>query len=234
MKKLPTPVTPTYTLKLPSTGETLSFRPFLTQEEKILLLALESEDPEQIKQSIIDIITNCTEGKINPRELPVFDIEYIFLQLRSKSVGETCEPTFELEDENGVKHTITLKVPIDDIKVVVPENHNMDIKLNDELVIRMKYPTIESSMVEGKTNVEQIFNSIIDCVDTIFYGEEQFDREDLDPSDISEFIDKLERNQFAKLIDFMNTIPTVEKELDVKVGKKTHKIHLKGIQDFFV
>tara|TARA_Y100000004_G_scaffold197025_1_gene269335 strand:- start:6065 stop:6802 length:738 start_codon:yes stop_codon:yes gene_type:complete len=234
--KLPQLSTPTYTLKLPSTGKQIGYRPFLVKEEKILLLALESEDNKTIARALEQIVLNCTDDAVDVKTLPLFDLEYIFLQIRSKSAGENAEPVLNLTDETGTSHEIKLKIPISSIPVVRDEKHTNEIKLTEDIYLKMKYPTFGMSEDYADANPESssiAFDLIVSCIEEIFQGENSWKATDLSKEEMVAFVEDMTQEQFVAVSDFFNTMPKLEKELEVPVGKKKHKITLSGLQDFF-
>ena len=234
--KLPSLATPTYSLTLPSSGETIGYRPFLVKEEKILLLALETEDNKVIAKALEQIVLNCTDDAVDVRTLPLFDLEYIFLQIRAKSAGELAEPVLNLTDEKGVEHEIKLKIPIDSIEVTRNENHTNEIKLTDDIVVRMKYPTFGMSEEYADANPDSssiAFDMIVSCMDEIYQGEESWKCDELPRKEVVNFVETMSQEQFLAVSEFFNTMPKLEKELEVPVGKKKHQIKLSGLQDFF-
>ena len=236
MSRLPTLETPTYTMKIPSSGKKVRYRPFLTKEEKILLIAFETGNEEDLITAVKTLISNCTFGEVDPSTLAKFDIEYMFLHIRAKSVGEICEPVVVLDDENGKKHEIKLKINIEDIEVYTDPNHTKDIQIQDNVVIRMKYPTLDTGASladEESGSIDQIFDTIIDCIDQIFFGEQSWNADDLDRKEIEQFVDSLTKKQFDMIVDFFRTIPVLRKDIEVTVGEKKHSISITGLESFF-
>lgn len=234
--KLPQLAAPKYKLTLPSSGAKVGYRPFLVKEEKILLLALETEDNKIIASALEEIVLNCTDDSVDVKKLPLFDLEYIFLQIRSKSAGNVAEPTLFLKDEDGTDHEIKLKIPIDDIEVSKDESHTDEIKLTDDIVIKMRYPTFGMSEDYADANPESAsiaFDLIINCIDEVYQGEEVWKRDDMSSDDLREFVESMTQEQFLAVSEFFSTMPKLVKELVVPVGKKKHTITLSGLQDFF-
>tara|TARA_Y100001963_G_C6793913_1_gene457540 strand:+ start:41276 stop:42007 length:732 start_codon:yes stop_codon:yes gene_type:complete len=234
--KLPKLATPTYTLTLPSSGKKVGYRPFLVKEEKILLLALETEDNATIARALEQIVLNCTDDAVDVRTLPLFDLEYIFLQIRAKSAGNLAEPTLHLTDENGVSHEIKLKIPISDIEVTKNEKHTTDIKLNDDIAVKMKYPTFGMSEEYADANPDSAtiaFDLIVGCIEEIYQGEDSWNCSELPKEELISFVESMTQEQFLAVSEFFDTMPKLEKELVVPVGRKKHTIKLSGLQDFF-
>ena len=238
---LPTIAVPQYTLQLPSSGKEIKYRPFLVKEEKILLLAMESEDKDQILNATKQIITNCVFGDIDADDLPTFDMEYIFLQLRSRAKGEIIELTYKCPKCKG---EIPVNINIDDIKVVKQEKHTDNIKLTEDLGVMMKYPNMSLQMEiansKGK-EVDNLFTTIISCIDCIYDKENTYPSKDHTQKELLEFIESLTDPQFQQLADFFATAPALKHNLELncknKDGKKTctykeSKV-LEGLNSFF-
>jgi hypothetical protein len=232
---LPVMNAPLYSLKLPLSGKKIQYRPFLVKEEKILLLAKETGEESDIIDAICQIISNCTLGAIDAREIPLTDMEYLFLNIRAKSVGEVCRPVLQLEDETGKLIEKTVEIPINTITVITHPNHTKDLQINENVVVKMKYPTfsVSEKILKLDNEIEAIFEMSIHCIDEIFMGEESWKASDLKDSDLKNFLESLTQEQFSKFIDFFNTLPKLQKTLNVTAGKKQHTIVLEGINDFF-
>jgi len=245
---LPKITVPEYTLKLPSTGKEYKYRPFLVKEEKILLIAMESEDESQIIDATITIIKNCVVGDLNVDDLPMFDIEYIFLQLRGKAKGELLELSYKCPRCNG---TIPLSININDIAIQRTEKHNTKIELTDNLGIVMKYPdiAIQKKLVDiqkDSTNIEGMFDTIIHCIDYIYDAESTYPAKDHTEKELKDFLESLNDEQFKKVSEFFETAPalkhnvnlhcknkTKDKETKGKVCNYKEEITLEGLASFF-
>jgi ribosome-associated translation inhibitor RaiA len=234
---LPILETATYELTLPSADVVIKYRPFLVKEEKVLLQALESNDDVEIKNAICDIVSTCTFGQVNARAIPTFDLEYIFLQIRAKSVGEIAKVRLKCPDDNEthVNHEIDLSK----IDVQVDDEHTNEVVVNDKIKIIMKYPTIDT--VDPKVNVEgmktqQVFDMITNCIHSIIEGEQEHNVKDYTQDDLNKFIESLDRQAFNKLNKFFETMPQLRHEIEVENPKTKvkSKVVLKGAQDFFV
>ena len=243
---LPKVSTPTYELTIPSSGEKVSYRPFLVKEEKTLLMAMESKDTKSMTKAMQDIITSCTDGEVDPKELAPYDLEFFFLQLRGRSIGEIIEvksprpPNFtncckEAEEEDICE----LSINIDDIKVDTSKIKPSDIEVTKDIGIKMKYPSIESVQkynIEGDTmKSEDIFKLIIDCVDYIWDGDEIFQAKDHTKKELNEFIDSLSSGQFEEIKDFFESMPRLEHDVDWKCPRcgKSKTLVLTGVDSFF-
>jgi hypothetical protein len=219
---LPTITVPQYSLTLPSTEKEYKYRPFLVKEEKILLIAMESEDESQIMNATINIIKNCIVGDINIDDLPMFDIEYIFLQLRGKSKGEILELKYTCPKCNG---QIPVGINIDDIKVNKKDGHSKKIELNDTLGIVMKYPNINiqkklASIVKDSSEIEGLFETIIHCIDYIYDAESTYPAKDHTQKELTDFLESLNDSQFQKVSKFFETAPSLKHEVKLECKGK--------------
>ena len=235
---LPKISTPVHELELPSTGQTIKYRPFLVREEKLLILALESEDPKQITTAIKQVIKSCIQTKgVKVESLPTFDIEYLFLNIRGKSVGEEVELQLICPDDEET--TVPVTILIDDIKVVKRDDHNNQIKINDELMMEMKYPSldefIKSNFEVGETNVDQSFDLVASCIDKVFSEEEVWTSADFTKKEIKEFLDQMNSSQFKEIESFFETIPSLTHTVNITNPKTKvkSKVTLEGLSNFF-
>jgi hypothetical protein len=236
---LPKIATPTYELELPSTGKKIRYRPFLVKEEKILIIAMESENQKEIADAIKTVIGNCISTRgIKVDELSTFDIEYLFLNIRGKSVGETVEVMITCPDDGETQ--VPVLIPLDEIKVQKNPKHNRDIKLDDNLIMRMKYPSlaefIKTNFVEdGGVGVTESFDLISSCVDQIFNEEESWSGSECSKKELSEFIEQLTSQQFKEIESFFETMPKLSHK--VKVTNPNTKVKsdvvLEGLSAFF-
>ena len=236
---LPKVNTPTYELVLPSTGKKVKYRPFLVREEKILIMALETEDIKQITQAVVDILTECilTKG-IKFENLSTFDIEYLFLNIRAKSVGETVEVNLICPDDN--KTSVTVSIDIDSIKVKKNRKHKNIIKLDDNLSLKLKYPSLDQfigSNFESKDDqsISSTLKVITSCIDVIFTEEESWVGSDSTQKELEEFIDQLNTKQFQLIEEFFNTMPKLSHPVKVKnpVTEVESTVVLEGLAAFF-
>ena len=236
---LPKISTPTFELELPSTGKPIQYRPFLVKEEKLLLLALESEDTKQITTAIKTVIKNCIETKgIKVETLPTFDIEYLFLNIRSKSVGEDVELSIICPDDNET--TVPVKINIDDIKVQKNEAHTNKIKVDDSIMMEMKYPSLEQFIKNNfdfsdQNSTEQSFEMVADCVDKIYTEEEVWTSSDVTKKEIVEFLDQMNSSQFKQIEKFFETMPKLSHTITVKNPNTNveSEVVLEGLSSFF-
>ncbi len=237
---LPKIATPTYELVLPSTGKTIKYRPFLVKEEKILILALESEDPKQITNAIKTTLKSCISTRgIKVEELPTFDIEYIFLNIRGKSVGESIDVIVTCPDDNETQ--VEQKIYIDEIQVEKNEKHNRDIKLDHSLTLRMKYPSL-SEFVKNNFNVSDDTNTlqasmdiIASCIDVVYNEDESWAAADCTKKELDQWLETLNTNQFKEIESFFETMPKLTHK--VKVTNPNTKVEsevtMEGLQSFF-
>ena len=237
---LPKINTPTYQLTLPSNNKKIKYRPFLVREEKILILALESGDAKQISSSIVDIMADCIETKgVDITKLPSFDIEYLFLNIRAKSVGETVEVVITCPDDK--KTTVDTTINIDDIKIKKTPGHKNIIKLDDKYSMKLKYPSMQQFIDanfdtdEEGSQVAQSINMLSTCIDMIYDDEESWDAADSSPDELNSFIEQLNTKQFKEVESFFETMPKLEHIVEVTNPKtgKTSKVKLEGLASFF-
>ena len=238
---LPTIETPTYELKLPSSNKKIKYRPFLVKEEKILILALESKNQNEITNAVTDVLKKCilTRG-IKVDDLPTFDTEYLFLNIRAKSIGEDIKLTVTCPDDGETKVPVTIYV--DEIKVIRPKEHNIDIVLDDKMSLRMKYPSlnqfIESNFDtedEAETIVDKTFRVVADCMDTIFDGEDAWEAKDYSSSERLQFVEQLNSKQYKEVEKFFSTMPKLSHTIEVvnPNTKEKGSVVLEGLADFF-
>ena len=234
---LPKLTTPTYELEVPSTDEKIKYRPFLVREEKILLIALESGENKDIINAVKEIVTECTFGKLDLGVLPMFDVEYIFLNIRAKSVGEIS--TLRLLCPDDGETYANVDVNLNDVQVHVDEGHNNKIELTDEMGIIMTYPNIDSYTESGITDItaSNMLDVIGTCILQIYdkKGEEVFEAKDQTKKELTEFIEQLNTKQFKELQQFFDTMPKLKHEVEIENPKtkvKT-KVALQGLNDFF-
>ena len=234
---LPILTTPTYELEVPSTDEKIKYRPFLVREEKILLIAMESGKTEDVVEAVKSIVEECTFNKLNLGDMPMFDIEYIFLNIRAKSVGEISKLRLLCPDDN--KTYTEVEVNLSEVLVQVEKDHTNKIELTDEMGIYMKYPTIDSFTQTGITEVTatNMLDVISTCVAQVYdkKGEEIFDAKDQTKEELIEFIEQLNTKQFAELQKFFDTMPKLKHVVKVENPETKVKsdILLQGLSDFF-
>jgi len=237
---LPKISTPTYELELPSTGKKIKYRPFLVREEKILILALESEDEKQIATAVKNTLKDCIQSRgIKVENLPTFDIEYLFLNIRGKSVGEAVDLIITCPDDGETK--VPVKVFIDEINVVKDKDHKQDINLDGDLTLRMKYPSLDQfvssnfSFDDPGEDLDKSFEIIGSCIDVIFNDEEAWSASDVTKKELMTWMDGLNSSQFKEIEKFFTTMPKLSHTIKVTNPKTKveNEIVLEGLQSFF-
>ena len=239
---LPKITTPTYELELPSSGKKVKYRPFLVKEEKVLILALESQDTKQITNAIKQVLKDClmTRG-VKIEELPTFDIEYLFLNVRGKSVGEAIELVVTCYyDGEGTQVPVTIYT--DDVQVQKDPKHTPDIKLDDELVLRMKYPSLEQFVKnnfdfsdESEDNIEKSFDIISSCIEMVYNSEDSWAAADCTKKELKDFVEQLSSKQFKEIEKFFETMPKLSHTINVKNPNTgvNNEVTLEGLTSFF-
>lgn len=226
---------PRYEMKLPSTGKKMTYRPYLVKEEKILMMAMESNDSNQMIRSIKDIIRSCTDDAIDVDAITMFDLEYIFTQLRAKSVGETANIALECQ---SCSEKNEVQINLSSIKVDVVKEKDRKIELTPNVGVILKYPSIDEILEiqeQGKSEVDTIFDLITVCIDSIYSNDEIFDSKDQTKEDLIEFIGSLNSDQFNKIKSFLQNMPAVKTIAVFDCSKcSTHnEIEIKGLSNFF-
>ena len=235
---LPTLTTPTYDLKLPSTGKKIKYRPFLVKEEKILIIALETKNQGEMTNAVKDVLKKCilTRG-VKVDDLPTFDIEYIFLNIRAKSIGEVSKLRVLCPDDK--KTYADIEVNLEDVQVQVDDDHTNKIELTDSMGMIMTYPTIDSFMDTGleKITASNMLEVIGSCILQIYEnnGEKVYEAKDQTKKELNDFIEQLSSSQFKQVQKFYDTMPKLKHTIKVKnpKTKKTSEITLQGLNDFF-
>ena len=236
---LPTIVTPTYELELPSTGKKIKYRPFLVKEEKLLVLALETENTKDISTAIKTVLKNCIQSRgVKVDNLPTFDIEYLFLNIRGKSVGEDIEVNLISPDDNVTEVPVTINV--DDIKIQKNEEHDRKIKLDDSLVMEMKYPSLDQFIksnfdFDGEIDMDQSFDLIASCIDKIYNEEEVWSTADCTKKEVKEFLEQMNSLQFKEIEKFFETMPKLSHSVTFTNPKTEVEstVVLEGLSSFF-
>ena len=228
---------PTYELVLPSTGKKVKYRPFLVKEEKILLLAMESEDEKQMQDAVKQILKNCILNRgVKVEEMAVFDIEYLFLNIRGKSVGE--EVTLNLICPDDEETTTEITIDIEDIKVQKPDDHDNIIKLNDDVAVVMKYPSLETFVknnITGDAGLETVFDLSIDCISQIVEGDDVYEAKSFSKKELLEFLESMDSTQFQSIQKFFETMPKLSHKVSIKNPKTgvESDVVIEGLQSFF-
>jgi len=230
---LPKLTAPTYELDLPSTGRKVKFRPFLVKEQKLLMIAEESKDEKQIAETIQQLINSCTYGKVDALISPIFDIEYVFLQLRMRSVGANITLNITCPDDN--KTEVSIKINLEDVNVLNDEKHTNIIEVTDNVKMVMKYPQL-SDMQDMKDTTENIFKLINKCILEVHDGDTIHNKNDITKKELNEFIDSFNTNQLEKLMQFFETMPKIRHIVNVTNPKTKviSEVTLEGMETFLV
>ena len=235
---LPKINTPTFELTLPSTGKKIKYRPFLVREEKILIMAMESQDMSEITNAIVQILSDCILTKdVKVEQLATFDIEYLFLNVRAKSVGETVKVSLTCPDDEETQ--VEAEIPLDEIKVVKTRGHKNELKISDEIVVTMGYPTLDSfvsmNFTGEDTGVDQVFTMAANCIKTIADPEQVYDCADVSMKELMEFFDSMDSKQFQMIQNFFETMPKLSHKVNItnpNTGVESEVV-LEGLASFF-
>jgi hypothetical protein len=235
---LPKPPVPTFETKIPSNGKKIQYRPFLVKEEKVLLIAMETEDAKQIKDAVVQVLKSCvlTRG-LKLESLTMFDIEYIFLRIRSKSVGESVEMKLICKDDGETE--VVYELNLDEVEVQFPEGHNKKIELDETSGIVMKYPGydqfVKTQILQKEPSTAEVFDIVIDAVDQIYQGDEVWDSSTTSRKEIIEYVDGLTTKQFEKIQEFFATMPKLSHTIEItnpNTGVKS-EYEIEGLVNFF-
>ena len=230
---LPKLDTPKYQLTLPSTGEKIDYRPFLVKEQKIILMAQESQDENQILNAVGDLVNSCTFGIIDAKKSPTFDIEYIFLKIRSRSVGETTSINVVCPDDN--KTQVPVKINLDEIELLTNKDHKTNTQLTDKFTLNFRYPLMSDLYgIDASDATETSFSLINKCVTSIQYGDEIYNRVDMTDAELNDFLEQMNSRQFAEVMDFFNGMPRLRHIIKVTNPKTKvqSEVVLEGLQSF--
>ena len=212
---LPRIDTPTYQLTLPSTQEPIDYRPFLVKEQKIIMMAQESSDEKQMIRAMTDLITSCTFEKIDISTLPTFDVEYMFLKIRGKSAGETVNLTLTCPDDNKTK--VQAKVNLDDINCQMTMEHTNEIKLGDNVRMKLRYPLLKDmkGVLGSQNDIERVFFVLNKCVTEIHWGDKIYNRIDITDKEMNDFIDSMSNTQLQNVMDFFESMPKLRHAIKI-------------------
>ena len=231
---LPRVNTPDYTLELPSTGKTIKYRPFLVKEQKILMMAQDTKDEPQLADAMGTLVSSCTYGTLDASTSPLFDIEYVFLKIRSKSVGSKVDLMVVCPDDEKTQAKVSLD--LDDINVTMTDDHINEVQINDKVKVVFRYPILSDlkGLVENPTDVERVFHVLNRCINEIHFGDDVYQRSDMTEKDIDEFVDQLTTEQFERLSDFFNSMPKLRHAIKVTNPKTKVKseVVLEGLESF--
>jgi len=231
---LPKLKTLTYELELPSTGEKVKYRPFLVKEQKNLMIAQESEDVKLIENAFAGIINDCTFGEIDPYKMPMFDVEYVFLRLRAKSVGEKIKLNLLCPDDE--KTRVDVEINLEDVDIQMKDDHTNIVKITDDISVIMKYPCLaDMEGFNSKGQVESTFDMIKRCIHEIHDGKDVHPRIDISEKELDDFIESMSTEQFQNLSAFFETMPKLQHVVEVKnpKTKKKGEVLIEGLQSFF-
>ena len=233
---LPKLDTPTYRLTIPSTREEIEYRPFLVKEQKLLMMAQETEDERQVIDTVGKLVSSCTFEKIDSDNSPLFDIEYVFLKIRGKSVGEKIKLNLTCPDDE--KTQVETEIDLEDVSVQMAADHTNEIQITDTVKMFLKYPILKNmkSVASDDSQTKQVFEVLSQCIHEIHFGEQVFNRVDISKKDINEFIDQLTSGQFEKIIDFFNTMPKLRHVIPVTNPKTKveSEVVVEGLASFLV
>ena len=229
---LPKLNTPTYELELPSTGDKIKYRPFLVKEQKILMMAQDSQDETEISEAVGSLVQSCTFGEVNPKTAPMFDIEFLFLKIRGKSVGDKIELNLICPDDG--KTQVKKTIDLEDVGIHMLEDHTNEIVVSDECKIIFRYPILSDMKGVAVSDISSAFSVITSCISEIHYGDDIYHKNDISEKDIEEFIDSLTGEQFEKVTGFFQTMPKLRYVVEVinPKTKKSNEIVVEGLQSF--
>ena len=234
---LPQVALPTYELELPSNGKKVKYRPFVVKEEKLLLLALESKDEKEIESAVRNLLKNCIQTRVKLDDLPILDLEYLFLNIRAVSVGEDIDMTITCKDDNTTQ--VKYSFSIGDVAIFRPEGHTTKIAFTDEFGVIMKYPAfhqfVAGSLIGQDINPESVVEIVASCIDQIYDKEEVYDSSTTTKKEFKEFVEGLTNKQFDKLQDFFETCPRLEHKFTItnpNTGVES-EYSISGLQNFF-
>tara|TARA_R110000744_G_scaffold136710_1_gene246768 strand:+ start:556 stop:1260 length:705 start_codon:yes stop_codon:yes gene_type:complete len=223
-----------YELSLPSTGATIKYRPFLVKEQKALMIAQESEDDKVIESTFAQIINDCVEDKVDPYKMPMFDIEYVFLKIRSKSVGEVVDLKVTCPDDEETQ--ISVSIPLDEVKVQMSETHTNVVTLSNDISVIMRYPCLgDMKGFNALGETKSLFEMIKRCIHEVHDGEEVYHRVDMSEKDLEDFIDSMSSKNFESIGEFFTSMPKLSYDLEIVNPKTKVKsvMPIEGLQSFF-
>lgn len=225
---------PTYDLELPSTGKKIQYRPFLVKEQKILMMAQDTKNETDIANAMGKLVSSCTFGDVDTKTSPMFDIEYVFLKVRSKSVGSSVDLMVTCPDDDETKAKCT--VDLDDVEVNMLEDHTNEIQINDMVKIVFRYPVLDDmkNLKDNATDVQRVFHILGKCIQEIHFGDEVYQRSDMTVKEIDEFIDQLTSEQFERLVEFFNSMPKLRHVVKITNPKTKveSEVVLEGLESF--
>ncbi len=227
---------PTYSLELPSTGKEIKFRPFLVKEQKILMMAQDTKDENQISDAMGKLVSSCTFGDINPETAPIFDVEYVFLKIRTKSVGSKVKVNVTCPDDEETQ--TPCDIDLDDIKVQMLDNHSNEIKVTDKVKVIFRYPILSDMkfLKKDANDVDKVFHVMNKCITEIHFGDDVYQRVDITDEELNDFVDELTGEQFETIIEFFNSMPKLRHTIKVlnPNTKVSSEVILEGLESFLV
>lgn len=229
---LPINEVPKYNCQLPSNGQKITFRPFLVKEEKIMLMAMESDDEKEIQQAVIDTVQSCVYDRVDVTKLPIFDFEYLYLRIRAKSVGEVIKLRLKCPDDE--KQVVEYDLNLEDVKVEKTKDNNNNIEFEKGYGVVMSYPTIKS-FKSGKSNTENSINILKESIQSIYKGDDVYDRNNITEQELDEYVNSLTQKQFRLLYDYIDRMPKIRHKIEYENPKSGKKFSLvfNGASDFF-
>ena len=231
---LPRVNNPTYTLELPSTGKEIKYRPFLVKEQKVLMMAQDTKNESELANAMGQLVSACTFGEIDADSSPMFDIEYIFLKIRTKSVGSNVKLNVTCPDDGETQ--VQVELDLDDVVVNMLDDHTNETQITDDIKIIFRYPVLRdiTNLKENSNDVDRIFHVLGKCIDEIHFGDDIYRRSDMTENDIGDFIDQLSSLQFEKLSEFFNGMPKLRHVIQVTnpKTKKKSEVVLEGLESF--
>ena len=226
--------TPTKEWELPSTAEKIKYRPFLVKEQKVLMMAQDSGEDQQIAEAMGNLVSSCTFGKVDAETSPMFDLEYVFLKVRGKSVGETVQLSLICPDDE--KTTVPVNLKLDDIEVQMLDNHTNEINISESVKVVFRYPLLNDmkSMDKDSTDIQKVFHFLVNCMHEIHYDDDVYRRIDLKDKEIEDFIDQFTGEQFELITNFFNSMPKLRHTVEVTNPKTKVKseVVLEGLESF--
>ena len=231
---LPRVNTPNYSLELPSTGKTIKYRPFLVKEQKILLMAQDSGNDEEVADAMGKLVASCTYGDLDPETSPMFDLEYVFLNIRCKSVGSKVKVVVTCPDDEETK--VPVEIDLEKIDVNMLDNHSTEIQITDEVKVNFRYPILKDmkGVTTDSTELDKVFHVMNKCISNIEFGDDIYQRSDISEEELNNFIDELTSEQFEKIVEFFNTMPKLRHTIEVTNPKTKVKseVVLEGLESF--
>jgi|TARA_Y100000992_G_C21235841_1_gene478003 hypothetical protein len=231
---LPRVNTPNYSLELPSTGKTIKYRPFLVKEQKILLMAQDSGNEEEVADAMGKLVASCTYGDLDPALSPMFDLEYVFLNIRCKSVGSKVKVVVTCPDDEETK--VPVEIDLEKIDVNMLDNHSTEIQITDEVKVNFRYPILKDmkGVTTDSTELDKVFHVMNKCISNIEFGDDIYQRSDISEEELNNFIDELTSEQFEKIVEFFNTMPKLRHTIEVTNPKTKVKseVVLEGLESF--